>query len=61
MNYNRLLNMNMFKEALVRAEKEVYLKAFEFTRYNQTATAKLLGVSRNTFRTKMSEFMGDPH
>ncbi len=54
-NYRFLLNNKMFKRALEAAEKEVYFKAFEYTNYNQSATAELLGISRGTFISKMKQ------
>lgn len=58
--YLYLLNGKQFKEALHTAEKEVYLKAYQYSGYNQAATAKLVGVSRGTARTKLKEYLIEP-
>ena len=56
MNYRRLLNKNLFRQALEFAEKEVYLAAFEHARENKTETARLLNVSRNTVIEKLKKY-----
>lgn len=55
-DYIKLLNNKKFKEALEAAEKEAYMEAFKYCRFNQVKTAKLLEVSRGTFRTKLKSF-----
>lgn len=52
-NTIRLLNNKQFKQALESAEREIYLLAYEYTRNNQLATSKLLGVSRGTLISKL--------
>lgn len=55
-NVTQLLNGLNFKDALVSAEKEVYLAAYQFAGGNQSKAAKLLGVSRGTLISKAKEF-----
>lgn len=43
------------KNVLELVEKEVYKQAMEMCKYNQSKAAKELGVSRNTFRTKLKQ------
>ncbi len=58
-NINNLLNTKQFKEALSEAEKEVYTAAYKYTGGNQSLTAKLLGVSRGTFISRMKKWQLD--
>ena len=51
-----LVNNKMFKQALERAEQEIYRAALSYTGYNESATAKLLGVARGTLRTKLKRW-----
>jgi len=44
------------KEALERAEKELFLFAMKSARYNQSKAAALIGVSRQTLRTKLDKY-----
>lgn len=53
---NNLLNSLQFKGALETAEKEIYLAAFKHAKYNQSRTAKLLGVARGTLINKVKQF-----
>ena len=48
--------MFTFKTALESAERDIYLKAYKYTSYNQSATAKLLGVSRTTLISKLKKW-----
>lgn len=52
----QLLNTQQYKDALKSVEKEIYLSAYNFTGGNQAATARLLGVARGTFLTKMKHW-----
>lgn len=45
-----------FAEALEKAEKDVYFKAYKYYKQNQSTTAKALGVARGTFITKMKRW-----
>ncbi len=47
-----------FAEALEKAEKDIYLKAYRYYKQNQSAAAKALGVARGTFLTKMKRWGG---
>lgn len=51
------INNREFDKALTEAEKYIYMTAFHENRFNQSATAKALGVSRGTFRTKLSRYL----
>ncbi len=55
-----LINLNLVEvplnEVMERVEKEVYKHAMEAAKFNQSAAAKLLGVSRGTLRTKLNEY-----
>ena len=51
-----LIRDKQFKTALEAAEQKIYMEAYEYTGRNQSVTAKLLGVSRGTFRTKLKEW-----
>ena len=51
----------MYKQRLEDAEKTIYEEAFKVARYNQSKAAKLLGVSRGTFRTKMKLYFGNQY
>ena len=44
------------QHTLSMAEREVYKAAYAVTSCNQTKAAKLLGVARGTFITKMKEY-----
>jgi len=44
------------QEHLDRVEKEAILQALEKTRYNRTAAAKLLGITRATLRKRIEKF-----
>lgn len=48
--------MLTFKNALKESERDIYLKAYKYTSFNQSATAKLLGVSRTTLISKLKEW-----
>lgn len=50
---NKMIN---FAAALEKAERDIYLKAYKYCKYNQTVTAKSLGVARGTFLTKMKKW-----
>lgn len=50
-----------FSTALADAERVIYRDAYREVRYNQLQAAKLLGVSRGTFRTKMKHYFGDEY
>lgn len=54
----RLLNTKQFAAALQRAEAVIYQAAYHHTGYNQSVAAKLLGVSRGTFRSRLKEWDG---
>lgn len=58
MNININLNLTEvpLNEALERVEKEVYGYAIQSAKFNQSQGAKLLGVSRGTFRTKLMQY-----
>lgn len=45
-----------FAEALEKAERDIYLKAYKYFKKNQSASAKSLGVARGTFLTKMKRW-----
>jgi DNA-binding protein Fis len=45
-----------FSKALEKAERDIYVKAYKYCKYNQSATAKALGVARGTFLTKMKHW-----
>lgn len=49
-NSKKLINFAM---ALEKAERDIYVKAYNYHKQNQSATAKSLGVARGTFLTKM--------
>jgi len=51
--FYQLLNKKQFKEALDEAEKEVYLKAFEYSKGNKSEAARLLRISRGTLMKKL--------
>ncbi len=46
----------MFKDALEQAERNVYIKAYRYTSFNQSQTARLLGVSRTTLINKLTKW-----
>ena len=46
----------IFKKALEKAERDIYVQAYKYYNYNQTAAAKALGVARGTFRSKMKQW-----
>ncbi len=50
-----------FSELLKKAEAQIYEDAMVASRFNQCKAAVLLGVSRGTFRTKMTEYFGDKY
>ena len=54
--YAHLLNTMQYKEALAHAEKETFINAYKYTGFNQSATAKLMGVSRGTAIYKLKEW-----
>lgn len=56
MTFQQLLNMKQFKQALQVAERTTYTRAYECAMFNQVGTAKLLGVSRGTLRSKLKSF-----
>lgn len=45
-----------FSQALEKAEKDIYMRAYQYHKQNQSATARSLGVARGTFITKMKEW-----
>ena len=45
-----------FKRALQKAERDIYIAAYKYHALNQVATAKALGVARNTLRTKLKKW-----
>lgn len=45
-----------FKRALKKAERDIYIQAYKYHALNQAATAKSLGVARNTLRTKLKSW-----
>lgn len=45
-----------FAQALEKAERDIYVKAYKYCKNNQSATAKALGVARGTFLTKMKKW-----
>lgn len=55
-NYKKLLDLNLFKQALDSAEQEIYLKAYDSTGCNEVRTARLLGVSRGTLRSRLKKW-----
>ena len=56
--YIDLISKNAFKQALEHAEREIFLRAYHHAKYNQVVTAKLLGVSRGTLRTRLKQWDG---
>ncbi len=55
-NIQNLLNLKQFKKALAESDRAIYLTAYEYAGRNQVQTAKLLGVSRGTLRTKLKSW-----
>lgn len=55
-NIDTLLNTKRFKQALEAAEREITIKAYEYSGRNQSVTAKLLGVSRGTLIRRLKEY-----
>lgn len=55
----RLINNKQFKQALERVTAEIYIAAYQYSGYNQVATAKLLGISRGTLRTRLAKLKID--
>lgn len=51
-----LLNNKMFKQALERAEQDIYNAALLHTIHNESAAARLLGVSRGTLRSRLKKW-----
>jgi DNA-binding protein Fis len=51
---------DVYKTALEAVEKPLIEKALERTFGNQLKAAKILGISRNTLRTKIGKFGIDP-
>ncbi len=51
------INNVTIKDALKIAERDIYQQAIVACRYNQSKTARLLGVSRGTIRKKLKEYM----
>jgi transcriptional regulator with PAS, ATPase and Fis domain len=45
-----------FANALEKAERDIYIKAYLYYNKNQSATAKALGIARGTFLTKMKRW-----
>lgn len=58
MNINHNINLNEVdsKQALNIAEAQVIQHVHEKSRYNQSRTARELGISRGTLRTKLNEY-----
>lgn len=55
--YLKMVGSNKsFSEALEKAEKDIYIRAYKYHGENQTLAAKSLGVSRGTFITKMKKW-----
>lgn len=54
--YTQLLNTKQFQRALEYAEHEVYMKAYGYTSFNQSKTARLLGISRTTLIARLKEW-----
>jgi transcriptional regulator with PAS, ATPase and Fis domain len=52
-----LINEKQFEQALIEAEKYIYLAAYEHSGRNQSATARILGVSRGTVIAKLKEYL----
>lgn len=50
------MKITFLSQELENAEKEVYKKAITLHRYNQSAAALSLGVSRGTLRTKLNKY-----
>ncbi len=48
--------MSMFKQALEEAEQKIYIKAYEYAKFNQSEAARLLGVSRTTFINRIKQW-----
>lgn len=46
---------------LAHAEAQIIEHVLKKNRYNQSKTAKLLGVSRGTLRTKLQQYFGDEY
>ncbi len=59
--YRQLLNTRQFKSALAHAEQEVYIEAYKYTDFNQSATARLLGISRTTLISRLKEWDSQVH
>lgn len=60
MNMNTILlevGKKNYKEALQLAEQYIYVEAYKDSGYNQSKAAKLIGVSRGTYRTKLAKFL----
>ena len=53
MNYQYHLANKQFAEALRVAERTIYLDAYKYTSKNQVQTARLLGISRGTLRSRL--------
>lgn len=55
-NVQRLINLGAYEDALECAQRTIYAAAYDASRNNQSVAAKLLGVSRGTFRTNMKSW-----
>lgn len=56
MTYYHLLNNKQFAEALKYAEREIYFQSLRYHKYNQSAAARSLDVSRGTLRSKLKNW-----
>lgn len=52
----RLVNGKQYVAALQLAEREIFLQAYRDSEYNQNLTARLLGVSRGTLRSRLKQW-----
>jgi len=50
-----------YHQELECMEKELFERVLKESRYNQSKTARILGISRGTLRTKLAKYFGDTY
>ncbi|MEL0246853.1 MAG: helix-turn-helix domain-containing protein, partial [Alphaproteobacteria bacterium] len=50
------INLNLYDKFLHEIEKPLILKTLKYFKGNQIKTAKVLGINRNTLRSKITKF-----
>ena len=50
------INLNLYEKFLIEIEKPLIYKTLKFFNGNQIKTAKILGINRNTLRSKIVKY-----